>query len=121
MIWPEFIADLEAGDYGNKLFVPLRFVDFTPGYDTNSAVLFPETVAMREIPTFTWGAIFQDREAARYRRVVRAAAEITKLELPDGRRRDAGRPAARGGDLRDVGPHPRPHATCAATCRSTRS
>ena len=46
-------------------------------------MLFPETVAMREIPTFTWGAIFQDREAARYRRVVRAASEITKLELPD--------------------------------------
>ncbi|WP_348789208.1 DUF6421 family protein [Leifsonia sp. NPDC080035] len=83
VIWPEFIGALEAGDYGNKLFVPLRFVDFTPGYDTNSAVLFPETVAMREIPQFTWGAIFQDREAARYRRVVRAAAEITKLELPE--------------------------------------
>jgi hypothetical protein len=82
VIWPEFIAQLEAGDYGNKLFVSLRFLDFTPGYDTNSAVLFPETVAMREIPAFTWGAIFQDREAARYRRVVRAAAEITKLELP---------------------------------------
>jgi hypothetical protein len=70
-------------------------------------VLFPETVAMRkrasggvhggseqgaagaaapqqaEFPTFTWGAIFQDREAARYRRVVRAASEITKLEVPD--------------------------------------
>ena len=82
VIWPEFIAQLEAGDYGNKLFVSLRLVDFTPGYDTNSAVLFPETVAMREIPTFTWGAIFQDREAARYRRVVRAASEITKLDLP---------------------------------------
>ncbi|WP_431219170.1 DUF6421 family protein [Leifsonia xyli] len=82
VIWPEFVAELEAGEYGNKLFVALRFVDFTPGYDTNSAVLFPETVAMREIPSFTWGAIFQDREAARYRRVVRAAAEITKLELP---------------------------------------
>ncbi len=82
-IWPEFIAALEAGDYGNKLFVSLRLVDFTPGYDTNSAVLFPETVAMREIPTFTWGAIFQDREAARYRRVTRAAAEITKLDLPE--------------------------------------
>jgi hypothetical protein len=82
VIWPDFIAQLEAGDYGNKLFVSLRFVDFTPGYDTNSAVLFPETVAMREIPTFTWGAIFQDREAARYRRVTRAAAEITKLDLP---------------------------------------
>ena len=83
VIWPEFIAELEAGDYGNKLFVSLRLVDFTSGYDTNSAVLFPETVAMREIPTFTWGAIFQDREAARYRRVVEAAAEITKLDLPE--------------------------------------
>lgn len=81
VIWPEFIAELEQ-TYSNKLFVSLRLLDFTPGYDTNSAVLFPETVAMREIPTFTWGAIFQDREAARYRRVVRAAAEITKLELP---------------------------------------
>ena len=81
-IWPEFIAQLEAGDYGNQLFVSLRFLDFTPGYDTHSAVLFPETIAMREIPTFTWGAIFQDREAARYRRVVRAAAEITNLDLP---------------------------------------
>ena len=82
VIWPDFIARLEATDYGNRLFVSLRLVDFTPGYDTNSAVLFPETVAVREIPAFTWGAIFQDREAARYRRVVRAASEITKLELP---------------------------------------
>jgi hypothetical protein len=81
VIWPEFIAQLET-DYVNRLFVSLRLIDFTPGYDTNSAVLFPETVAMREIPTFTWGAIFQDREAARYRRVVRAASEITKLDLP---------------------------------------
>ncbi len=82
VIWPEFIAALEAGGYTNALFVPIRFLDFTAGYDTNSAVLFPETVAMREIPTFTWGAIFADRESARFRRVVRAASEITKLELP---------------------------------------
>jgi hypothetical protein len=81
--WPDFVAELEAGEYSNKLFVPIRFLDFTDGYDTNSAVLFPETVAMREIPTFTWGAIFADREAARFRRVVRAASEITKLDLPD--------------------------------------
>jgi hypothetical protein len=82
VIWPEFVAELEAGAYSNRLFVPIRFLDFTPGYDTNSAVLFPETIAMRAIPTFTWGAIFADREAARFRRVVRAASEITKLELP---------------------------------------
>jgi hypothetical protein len=80
VIWPELIAGVEER-YTNKLFVSLRLVDFTPGYDTNSAVLFPETVAMRSIPAFTWGALFEDREAARFRRVVRAAAEITKLDL----------------------------------------
>ncbi|MEH3088961.1 MAG: DUF6421 family protein [Microbacterium arborescens] len=80
-IWPEAIARLETM-FSNRLFVSLRLLDFTPGYDTDSAVLFPETVAMREIPRFTWGAIFQDREAARYRRVVAAASEITKLDLP---------------------------------------
>ncbi|MFC9772434.1 MULTISPECIES: DUF6421 family protein [unclassified Pseudarthrobacter] len=84
VIWPEFIAGLEAGDYSNKLFVPIRFVDFTAGYDTNSAVLFPETVAVSTTPTFTWGAIFADREAARFRRVLKAAAETTRLELPEG-------------------------------------
>ncbi len=83
VIWPEFLADLEAGAYSNALFVPIRFLDFTPGYDTDSAVLFPETVAMRSIPTFTWGAIFADREAARFRRVVREAASVTRLGLPD--------------------------------------
>jgi len=80
VIWPELIAGVEER-YANKLFVSLRLVDFTPGYDTNSAVLFPETVAMRTIPSFTWGALFEDREAARFRRVVKAAAEITKLDL----------------------------------------
>ncbi|MFP5312172.1 MAG: DUF6421 family protein [Actinomycetes bacterium] len=84
VIWPEFIAGLEAGEYSNKLFVPIRFVDFTPGYDTNSAVLFPETVAVSQTPTFTWGAIFADREAARFRRVLKAAADITSLDLPEG-------------------------------------
>lgn len=87
VIWPEFIDALERDAYTNALFVPIRFVDFTGGYDTNSAVLFPETVAMKELIPFTWGAIFQDREAARFRRVVAAAADITKLELPEDARR----------------------------------
>ncbi len=82
VLWPDFIAELQE-TYTNALFVPIRFVDFTGGYDTNSAVLFPETVAMREIPRFTWGAIFSDREAARFRRVVTAAADITKLDVTD--------------------------------------
>jgi hypothetical protein len=86
VVWPEFIAALEQ-TYTNALFVPIRFLDFTPGYDTNAAVLFPETVAMREIPQFTWGAIFADREAARFRSVTRKAAEVTRLDLPDDARR----------------------------------
>ncbi len=44
-------ADLEAGGYDNPMFVPIAFEDFTAGYDTNSAVLFPETVVVRETPT----------------------------------------------------------------------
>ena len=82
VLWPDFVRELEAGPYSNRLFVPIRFLAFTAGYDTNSAVLFPETVAMRSIPTFTWGAIFADREAARFRRVVTAAARTTGLALP---------------------------------------
>lgn len=83
VMWPEFIVEAE-NLYSNKLFVPLKFVDYTSGYNTNSAVLFPETVAMSETPQFTWGAIFQDREASRFRTVLKEAAEITKLELPEG-------------------------------------
>ncbi len=97
VIWPEYVAALEATDYNNKAFVPIRFIDFTPGYVTNSAVLFPESVAVTPrvkagspegsapaLPVFTWGAIFADREAARFRKVVKAAAEITHLKLPAG-------------------------------------
>ncbi len=87
VIWPDFIDGLERERYSNSLFVPIRFVDFTAGYDTNSAVLFPETVAMKELIPFTWGAIFADREAARFRTVVEAAAAITKLELPEDAQR----------------------------------
>lgn len=81
-VWPEWIADLEAGGYDNAAFVPIEFVAFTRGYDTHSAVLFPETVAVRETPKFTWGGIFCDREAARFRVISRAAADIVRLPMP---------------------------------------
>ena len=83
VLWPKFVASLEETDYSNALFVPIRFLDFTAGYDTNSAVLFPESVATSSVPQYTWGAIFADREAARFRRVVREAASVTRLELPE--------------------------------------
>lgn len=99
-IWPDFVSSLESGSYGNLMFVPLRFIDFTAGYDTNSAVLFPESVAVTprvpagapegtapSLPAFTWGGIFADREAARFRKVVTHAIDITHLELPANAKR----------------------------------
>lgn len=84
VVWPEWLSELERTRYDNPLFVPITFEDFTPGYDTNSAVLFPETVAVREAPErFTWGGIFCDREAARFRVVSRAAVDTLGLELPE--------------------------------------
>ncbi|ROO84521.1 hypothetical protein EDD29_2048 [Actinocorallia herbida] len=83
VVWPDWLAELERSRYDNPMFVPVAFTDFTAGYDTNSAVLFPETVAVRETPPkFTWGGIFCDREAARFRRVSRAAADTLRLPLP---------------------------------------
>lgn len=83
MVWPDWLAELEATRYDNPLFCGITFEDFTSGYDTNSAVLFPETIAVREAPErFSWGGIFCDREAARFRRVTEAAVNILGLELP---------------------------------------
>jgi hypothetical protein len=82
VVWPDWLAELERSRYDNPMFVPVAFTAFTAGYDTNSAVLFPETVAVREVPVYTWGAIFCDREAARFRVVTKAAAETVRLDLP---------------------------------------
>ncbi|MEJ8633505.1 DUF6421 family protein [Streptomyces sp. MS2.AVA.5] len=84
MVWPEWLADLERTRYDNPLFCGITFEDFTAGYDTNSAVLFPETIAVREAPErFTWGGIFCDREAARFRAVTSEAVQVLGLELPE--------------------------------------
>ncbi|NUR93465.1 MAG: hypothetical protein HOY71_56125 [Nonomuraea sp.] len=82
-IWPSWLAELESSGYDNPMFVPIAFADFTSGYDTHSAVLFPETVAVRQAPErFTWGGIFADREAARFRKVSKAATATLKVDLP---------------------------------------
>jgi hypothetical protein len=83
MVWPEWLSELERTRYDNPLFCGITFEDFTAGYDTNSAVLFPETIAVREAPErFSWGGIFCDREAARFRRVTEAAVDVLGIELP---------------------------------------
>lgn len=84
VVWPDWLAELERTRYDNKLYLGLAFEDFTSGYDTNSAVLFPETIAVREVPErFSWGGIFCDREAARFRRVSEAAVQALRVDLPE--------------------------------------
>jgi len=80
--WPEWLADLERTRYDNAKFVPVTFVDRTAGYDSECAVLFPETVSVAGRPANHFGAIFCDREAARFRRAISQAAQVVGLNLP---------------------------------------
>ncbi|HSI81141.1 MAG TPA: DUF6421 family protein [Solirubrobacterales bacterium] len=80
--WPEWVAELERTRYENPKFLPVKLVDYTSGYESECAVLFPETFSTAERPPSHFGAIFCDREAERLRRVAGAAAEILRLNLP---------------------------------------
>jgi hypothetical protein len=80
--WPHFVARIERELYDNAKFVPVRLVDNTTGYDSECAVLFPETVSVAERPTNHFGAIFCDRESARFRRATLEGAEALAIELP---------------------------------------
>ncbi len=80
--WPEFVAQLERESFDNAKFVPVQLVDRTAGYDSECAVLFPETVSVAERPTNHFGAIFCDRESSRYRRSALQGAELLKIDMP---------------------------------------
>ncbi len=80
--WPQWLADLERARYDNPKFVPVMFVDHTAGYDSECAVLFPETVSVAGRPVNEFGGIFCDRESRRFRDRVGRAAELLKLNLP---------------------------------------
>ena len=80
--WPDFVARLERSGYDNPKFVPVNFVDYTSGYDSECAVLFPETFSTAERPPSYFGGIFCDREGERFRRVGARAAELLGVNLP---------------------------------------
>lgn len=80
--WPKWLALIEANGYDNKGFLTLMLEIATSGYSNHCATLFPETVSTSKDVKYTWGAIFADRESARFRKVVAKALEITKLEIP---------------------------------------
>ena len=80
--WPDFIDRLERESYDNDKFVPVQLVDYTDGYDSECAVLFPETVSVAGRPTNNFGGIFCDRESSRFRRSLAKGAELLRIDLP---------------------------------------
>ena len=108
--WPAFVAELERSGYDNPKFVPVNFVDYTAGYDSECAVLFPETFSTAERPP----------EPLR-RHLLRPRGGALPPRLRPRRRAPAAQPAARRrlpsdlaralrGRLHRLGPDPRPHA-----------
>jgi hypothetical protein len=81
MPWPDWLAALERSAYHNRKFVPGHLVDFTEGYASECAVLFPETVSLTGQPWNHFATIFCDREARRLQNCIRRASSIIGLEL----------------------------------------
>lgn len=79
--WPQWLATLERTHFHNAKFVPGHLVDFTDGYASECAVLFPETVSLASQPSNHFGVIFCDREARRLQACARRAAEAVSLQL----------------------------------------
>ena len=79
--WPRWAVELEQ-EYDNAKYLPIELVDYTSGYDSECAVLFPETFSTVERPPAHFGAILCDREAERFRRICGTATEVLKLNLP---------------------------------------
>jgi hypothetical protein len=88
--WPDWIAELERRQFDNPKYVAVELIDATAGYDSDCAVLFPETVSTGDPthphrpnrPVSNFGAIFCDRESERLRRVAGEAADLLRLNLP---------------------------------------
>ncbi|HEY5753471.1 MAG TPA: DUF6421 family protein [Chthoniobacterales bacterium] len=79
--WPEWLARLERTGYRNNKFVPGHLVDFTDGYDSECAVLFPETISLKARATNNFAIIFCDREAARLQRYALKAQRFTQFPV----------------------------------------
>ena len=79
--WPDWLASLERTQYRNDKFVPGHLVDFTDGYASECAVLFPETVSLLNRPSNHFGVIFCDREAARLQACAQRSAAAVNFSL----------------------------------------
>ncbi len=79
--WPKWLAELEHQRYRNPKFVPGHLVAYTQGYDSECAVLFPETVSIKTRASNDFGVIFCDREALRFQNCLARSARILGMPL----------------------------------------
>lgn len=77
--WPEWIAELENSRFQNRKFVPGELIDFSEGYESDCAVLFPETISICGKAVNCFGTIFCDREAKRLLHYSRQSLQILKI------------------------------------------
>jgi hypothetical protein len=80
--WPGWLAQLERTRFHNPKFAPAHLVDFTAGYASECAVLFPETVSVAGRPTNQFATIFCDREARRLQAHALRAIQAVGLAIP---------------------------------------
>ncbi len=80
--WPDWLLSLEKSFYKNDKFAPGHLIDFTEGYRSECAVLFPETVSVVEKATNEFAVIFCNREAKRLQAFARRGIEVTKMDMP---------------------------------------
>jgi hypothetical protein len=79
--WPGWLAELERTRFHNRKFVPGHLIEYTDGYASECAVLFPETVSVAARATNQFATIFCDREAERLRRTALQSATVLGFAL----------------------------------------
>jgi hypothetical protein len=79
--WPDWLGAVERERFDNAKFVPGHLLGVTDGYLSECAVLFPETVSLRDRPSNHFGIIFCDREAQRLQACAQRAAEAVNFTL----------------------------------------
>ena len=79
--WPAWLDELERTRFHNEKFVPGHLVEFTRGYDSECAVLFPETISLTGRTPNHFAVILCDREARRLQRCARECIAAVRLDV----------------------------------------
>lgn len=83
IVWPAWLAKINQFYTHNDKFVSANLIDFTEGYHSECATLFPETVSVAGKAENEFGIIFSNREAERCVKFAKAAHDIWHINMDD--------------------------------------